>query len=237
MPRAVSVRSRCLCARHLSCLESWRRALLVPVHRVHKRPASSCAAAACRGVLRSAAATRAARCGAVARRGAAKLSFFHNRWLLGAQRRAMRLRVAVRSLTRRGRCPDVMTNAASDLAKASLAGFHAGSCRAADKFVAPQDSGAMLLDALNLGRSALDQPAGVKQAARGVHIGVPATAPRQNPPEVVPPPPTPPIAVPLRAAISPVAADGEASGANLAMRCAAVAHALLPALARRLLCA
>lgn len=118
-----------------------------------------------------------------------------------------------------------MTNPASDLSKASLAGFSpgAGCAERAVKAVAPQGeavAGAALLDALKLGRSALDQPAPTKLGARGVHIGVPAAAPRQNPPEVVPPPPTPPVAIPLRVAISPVAADGETSGANLAMRCA-----------------
>ena len=129
-----------------------------------------------------------------------------------------------------------MTNAASDLAKASLAGFCAESGRAASavKAVAPDRSGAALLDALNLGRSAPDQPAPAKQGARDVHIGVPAHKPAQtrtNPPEVVPPPPTPPVAIPLRVAISPVAADGETSGANLAMRCAL--HPLLPPRTRR----
>jgi len=121
-----------------------------------------------------------------------------------------------------------MTNAASDLAKASLAGFPAANARAVaeHKGVAPRDpnEAAMLPHAPQQGRYAPDPVAGPQQGGRSVLIGVPASAPRQNPPEVVLPPPTPPVAIPLRVAISPVAADGETSGANLAMRCA-----LLPA--------
>jgi hypothetical protein len=128
-----------------------------------------------------------------------------------------------------------MTHAASsELAKASLAGYQSASSYAVppDKAVAPPhgapndgvSSGAALLDALHLGRSAPNQAAAPQHGARGVLVDVPAAARRQNPPEIVPPPPTPPIAIPLRVAISPVAADGNTSGATLAMR---RVHALL----------
>ena len=120
-----------------------------------------------------------------------------------------------------------MTNAASDLAKASLAGMSVekGQTSAADKSVGPHRADPSPLPGA--------PPSGRQQASRAVLIGVPASAPRQNPPEVVPAPPTPPIAIPLRVAISPVAADGEASGANLAMRCAQrAARAARPAVAQ-----
>jgi hypothetical protein len=141
-------------------------------------------------------------------------------------------------LTRHAARAALMTHSVgADAAKASLSGGHASvvapparSLWASEPtaLVAPRcaaPAGAAMLDALHVGRSAAveipggsarNRPARPPASSSAVLVGVPA---RPRPLGEVVPPTTPPVTIPLRLSIQPMAVDGGSSG-DLATRCA-----------------
>ena len=124
----------------------------------------------------------------------------------------------------------------ADAAKASLSGANGSVAPPARSLWASEPSvvaprcaapaGAALLDALQVGRSAAvavptaaaAAPAGRPPAGSAVLVGV-ASCARPRPLGEIVPATTPPVTIPLRLSIQPMAVDGSTSFGDLSTRC------------------